>query len=117
MRFMNEYDIERSMRETEFADAECSNPQPNRIKLLRAVNALRVWADENSDGWAYWPKPAKAAARAMEAIQPDVTRRAWELPDVTDADLTKALSPIKAFLTRQGADWKAILFHDTPTTR
>lgn len=28
-------------------------------------------ANRNSDGWAYWPKPFRAAARLMEPVEGD----------------------------------------------
>ena len=49
-----------------------------------------------------WPLPARAAARAMEAIEGDGTNAARDRPDMTDAEVTAALRPIKAFLTRRG---------------
>jgi hypothetical protein len=68
---------------------------------------LRDAANDNSDGWAYWPKPARAAAKLMELIEPDGLRP-WETPDVTAAQLRKALAPIKAFRTRTGIDFTIV---------
>ena len=77
---------------------------PNRLALALVVDQLREWADDNSDGWAYWPKPARAAAKAMVLIQ-STTGRAniqQEENDITDEEMRAAARPIKAFLTRQG---------------
>jgi hypothetical protein len=101
MRYMNDYDLLRAARV--HAD------QPNRMQLIHAVDSLRQWADRNSDGWAYWPKPARSAARAMELIMGDGTNAADRRPDATDAEVKAALSPIKAFLTRQGVDHSTVL--------
>lgn len=101
MRFMNDYDIEQALRR--YAD------QPNRLEVIEAVDALRTWADRNSDGWAYWPKPTRAASRAMEAIEGDGTSAAFERDDMTKIEVTKALVPIKAFLTRQGTTLDKVL--------
>jgi len=70
---------------------------------------LRDAADANSDGWAYWPKPARAAARLMELIERDGTARYrfdQERKDVTGAGLRKAYAPIKAFRRRSGLSFE-----------
>lgn len=54
---------------------------------------LRDLADSVSDGWCYWPKPARSARKLMELIRDN--------PSPTETDLLKAVSPIKAFLTRE----------------
>ena len=64
-------------------------------------------ANQHSDGWAYWPKPCRAAARLIELIHsytgnvrgPDYGK----LTPIHAADLRKALVPIRAFYTRQHA--------------
>jgi hypothetical protein len=65
------------------------------------ANLVRV-ANENSDGWCYWPKPARAAAKLMELIEGDGTWEATrgERNDVTAAQVKAAYRPIRAFLTR-----------------
>lgn len=103
MRYMNDYDLARAARIAE------RNDWTNRARLVETVDNLRRWANRNSDGWAYWPKPCRAAARAMEEICGDGTSRAADRPDTTDAQLTAALRPIKAFLTRQGVDHGEII--------
>lgn len=98
MRFMNEFDIEEALDRFDYAQT------PNRVTLAKAVSALAEWANRNSDGWAYWPKPVRAAAKAMEQIDPttwaDIQR--MESEDCTDAEFKAAVRPIKAFLTKQG---------------
>lgn len=105
MMFMNDYDLVVAARRF---DPEVV---PNRAYLVRVVANLATWADEHSDGWAFWPKPCRAAAKAQALIcstaYPEYQRREDE--DATDAETTAALKPIKAFLTRHHAlgdtDW------------
>jgi len=70
---------------------------PNRLALTMVVDNLREWSDKHSDGWAYWPKPVRAAAKAIALV--DGLDRATG--DITDAEMSAAVRPIKAFLTRQ----------------
>ena len=103
MRYMNEWDIESALRRFD------PGQTPNRAHLAATVSALRDWTNRNSDGWAYWPKPARAARQAMELIDGYTTpeRIEQEETDATDAEVKRALAPIKALLTRQG------VAHDT----
>jgi hypothetical protein len=105
MRFMNEYDLFSAQRRYE------PGRVPNRAYLTQVVMALADWANHNSDGWAYWPKPCRAAARAIELVEstasPEYDRRQRE--DATEAEVQAALRPIKAFLTRQGVRHETVL--------
>lgn len=98
MRFMNEFDLATALNRFS------PHTTPNRAKLAETVYQLAVWTNANSDGWAYWPKPLRAAAKAMEQIDPitnaDVQR--MKIEDCTDAEYAAALRPIKTFLTKQG---------------
>ena len=71
----------------------------------QTLGALVDWANRNSDGWAYWPKPCRAA-RALQELIGDT--RAYlddpERADVTVEQLKRAYRPLRAFATRQGAD-------------
>lgn len=97
MRYVNDYDI--AMARRRFGQGTT----PNRLALAMVVDHLREWADRNSDGWAYWPKPCRAAAKAIAHIDSTTSEgnRAQEREDITDADMLAAVKPIKAFLTRQ----------------
>ena len=105
MKFMNDWDIESAQRRYD------PSVVPNRHYLANVVSALQDWTNHNSDGWAYWPKPVRAASRAMELIESTTweenTRREEE--DATDAEVVAALRPIKAFLTRQGVRYGTVL--------
>lgn len=98
MRYMNQWDVE----EARIRHAAHPVLGPATATLVNLV----TWTNQNSDGWAYWPKPTRAAAKLMELIDPcDPQIRRWETerPDATPARLKAALTPIKAFRTRQGA--------------
>ena len=100
MRFMNAYEIERA----------CDQWQHHPVlgPATRTLASLRDAADSNSDGWAYWPKPARSAAKLMELIEGDgtYTYMHGDRDDATPAKLRAALSPIKAFRTRSGIDFQ-----------
>lgn len=102
MRFMNDWNIDHA--EHLYADHPVLGP------ATRTLANLANWADANSDGWAYWPKPARSAARLMELIQGDGTWQAREDADqrATPEAYRKALVPIKAFRTRQAADFDIV---------
>lgn len=66
-------------------------------------------------GYPYWRKPANAAKKLMDLIQGDrqyygmKTLNKETRPDATPEALKAALSPIKAFCTRQGIDKDSII--------
>ncbi len=100
-KFMN--DVEIQVASTRWVDHPVLGP------ATKTLANLRQWANCNSDGWAYWPKPARAAARLMELIDRDGTSRYYfddTRADATVAEYRRALAPIKAFRTRQGADFQ-----------
>lgn len=78
---------------------------PNRLALVLVIDNLRDWTDWHSDGWAYWPKPCRAASQAIALVESTTnvenTRR--ESTDITDAEMLAAVKPIKAFLTRHAS--------------
>lgn len=92
MLYMNSYEIEEAV--LRFGRGDTPNLQQAALILER----LRGWTNRNSDGWAYWPKPCRAAKRLQELLQ-EVDR--YRPVDCTEAELAAALRPIKAFLTRQ----------------
>lgn len=101
MRFMNDYDIDLACQR--FAQHPVLGP------ATRTLANLRDAANDNSDGWAYWPKPARSAAKLMELIERDRRDAAYrysDRPDATVAEYRKALVPVKAFRTRSGIDFE-----------
>lgn len=95
--WMNEYDIEDALRLTARFEL------PNARRGAEILSRLKDWTNNNSDGWPYWQKPSKAADKLMTALTAaiDASRRSDNV-DMTEAELQKALTPIKSFLTRQG---------------
>lgn len=97
MKFMNDWDLMQAR-----ARFTRSGRVPNRLALVLVVDNLREQTNMVSDGWAYWPKPCRAAAKAMALIEstayPEYERREQE--DITEAEMLAAVRPIKAFLTR-----------------
>lgn len=102
MRFMNTYDIDDAAQR--FANHPVLGPATQTLANLRDA------ADANSDGWAYWPKPARAAAKLMDLIE--TAKLDWYRggePKTTEAQLRKAYAPLKALRTRTGLDFEIVL--------
>ena len=97
MLFMNQSDIE---------EAKATHAQhPILSKATKLLYDLMNLADSVSDGWAYWPKPSRAAKKLQELIRANDPRtKKWDAPAVTEADLKRAVAPIKAFLTKEKAN-------------
>lgn len=103
MMFANEYEIQGYLARFNYGDT------PNLNRASVTLYQLMQWTNQNSDGWAYWPKPCRAAKRLQEALY-DADLARWDgVEDMSDADLKKALAPIKAFLTRQGVDHSEVI--------
>jgi hypothetical protein len=98
--WMNEWDIEEAIRRFDRPDT------PNLGQGALILDRLMRWTNRNSDGWPYWSKPSNAARSLMKLLQ---AADRYDPVDVTPAELKKALSPIKAFLTRQGVSHDEIL--------
>lgn len=94
--FMNDYDITFAVRR--FTRAS----KPNRLALALVIANLQDATNEVSDGWAYWPKPCRAAAKAMTLVNSttNAANDEQEATDATDAEVAAAIRPIKSFLTR-----------------
>lgn len=99
MMFLNEYEIEEMKLRLDPTDT------PNLAAGAQALYLLMQWTNENSDGWPYWSLPAKAAHRLMELLQ---AADRFDPRDCSEAELRKACTPIKAFLTKRGVDHAAI---------
>ena len=102
MRFMNSWDIDRA----------CSLYETHPVlgPASQTIRNLEVWTNRNSDGWAYWPKPCRAAAKLMELIERDGTNafHGGPRPDATVEEYKVALRPVKSFRTRFGADFEIV---------
>jgi hypothetical protein len=85
VKFMNEYDIDTAVLR--------HARHPVLGPAARFLDAFKDEVNAHSDGWPYWSAPVRSAAKLMTLI---------ERGDATPADLTKALAPIKGFMTRRG---------------
>lgn len=98
MLFMNEYEVHEMAR--------LYYGHPVLRPATQTLEALVDWTNDHSDGWCYWPKPCRAARQLQELIG---TMRNYlddpERKDVTAEALSRAYRPLKAFRTRQGADF------------
>lgn len=94
MSWMNEGDIDEALMRFK--------PYPNLHRGARIIADLRHETNRCSDGWPYWSKPAHAARQLMELLDLTPVRRGQKIEDITPAQLTKALAPIKSFYTRAG---------------
>jgi hypothetical protein len=95
--FMNTWEIDEAVQT--FAGHPVLGP------AARTLANLRDAADENSDGWAYWPKPARAAAKLQDMLYRATLQRYRQernYVEPTMAEYLQALAPIKAFRTRTG---------------
>jgi len=84
MFFLNEAEIDMYLERHE--------RHPVLRKATKLLSEFRHLVNNNSDGWAYWGPPVRAAKKLMQLI----SNRA----EVTEADLKKAITPIKSFCTR-----------------
>lgn len=106
MTWMNEFDVDSAYSHFSTYREEF----PNGYRAVQALDALVEWTNANSDGWPYWTKPSNASQRLQAWL--DGWRNRWianDNDDLSEADLKQALRPIKAFLTKQGADWKEVI--------
>lgn len=108
--WMNESNVD------EAVEIFACNNTPNYAYLAETVQNLMRWTNRNSDGWPYWNKPSNAARKAQEVLSTEVLalrrgsyRPEAEEQDLTSAELRKIISPIKAFLTRQGVEHDQVL--------
>ena len=91
MKFFNDFDITRARQRFE------NHPILNQATAL--LQNVAFDADANSDGWAHWPKPARACKQLMELIDAGYLNA----NNVTEAQLRKAAAPVKAFYSRTRA--------------
>lgn len=104
MLYMNDYDIQSAKAWAE------SEGWTVTLDAIATLERLVEWTNTHSDGWAYWPKPARAANQLMQRIQEQERKARSSGPkyDMTYLDRDVALRPIKSFITRQinggGAD-------------
>lgn len=106
MSWMNEWDVEEAL---DFY-AERADTYPNALKGARALSQLVEWTNRSSDGWPYWAKPSRASQRLQQWLDLRHNRYVQgDERDLTPAQLSAMLSPVKAFFTRQGVNWQDVL--------
>lgn len=93
MLFMNAYEIEAAYHQ--FHGDPVLGPATRTLLYLAAM------ANRCSDGWAYWPKPCRAAKRLQELIQLAQKQvRVDGTHGILAEDVRRSYRPIKSFLTR-----------------
>lgn len=103
--WLNEYEIE------EMAQRYYQSGSPEMRAATATLENLMHWTNRNSDGWPYWRKPAQAARKLCEMVYHHDMRLRFgrgEHAYATPETLKAALKPIKAFRTRQGADFEVV---------
>ena len=103
MKYMNDYDLH--FARSRFTRAT----KPNRLALVMVVDNLREQTNLVSDGWAYWSKPCRAAAKAIALIESrtNAENDEQERVDITDEEMKAAVRPIRSFLTRHAHVYNA----------
>lgn len=76
---------------------DCPNVRKGVHLLLRLMQAV----NEQSDGWPYWKAPSQAADKLMELLHTAGNLDHGTHGTISAADLRKAITPIKAMVTRQ----------------
>jgi hypothetical protein len=102
MLYMNEHEVHEMAR--------LYYGHPILRPATQTLGALVDWTNDHSDGWPYWSKPCRAA-RALQELIGDY-RVYLDDPgreSVALDDLKRAYRPLRAFATRQGADFPIYL--------
>lgn len=103
MKYMNEHDIERA--EMLFRSGPPSEHHPVLGPAVLTLRSLMAGANGCSDGWASWPKPARAARQLMELLEPtgSILINDRIRPDATPARLQAAYTQLRRFRTQHPA--------------
>lgn len=90
---MNQADIELAANNHH----DCPNVRKGFNLLLRLMQTV----NEQSDGWAYWSAPSKAAEQLMGLLK--TAGNLWydTHGKISDANFRKAVTPIKSMVTKQ----------------
>lgn len=111
MGFMNYYDIDEAAR--------TYRAHPLLGPATRTLQRLEDTTNQCSDGWAYWPKPARSALKLITLIQ-EYDRNRWRDEDRVEptlAQLKAAYAPIKALVTRHSKiDPRFVVSFEEPRT-
>ena len=104
MMFLNEFEVKNLAYAFE-------SDTPNLQRLAKVLERLVNWTNRNSDGWPYWPVPARAAANLMEVLNSAYSEflKGNTVEDVTEEDVRDLLRPVKSMLTRVGGKHEEVL--------
>lgn len=91
--FMNQCEIEGAAA----ARHACPNVRKGVRLLLRLMQAVNA----QSDGWPYWSAPSQSAYKLQELLQSVGYLQHGTTGTITEAQLKKAITPIRAMVTKQ----------------
>ena len=91
--FTNQADIEWMAQQHH----DCPNVRKGVLLLYRLMQAV----NEQSDGWAYWHAPSKSTEKLVELLQTAGNLTYGTHGTITEAELRKAITPIRTMVTRQ----------------
>ena len=74
---------------------------PNVRKGVRLLKKLMESVNRQSDGWAYWHAPSRSASKLQELLKTAGNLQYGTSGTITEADLKKAISPIRRMVTVQ----------------
>jgi hypothetical protein len=95
---MNQHDIE-------YAHSR-NHACPNVRKGVGLLYRLMLAVMEQSDGWAYWPTPSKAATKLMELLKTAGNLNHDTSGTITAQQLKAAITPIRRMVTVQAEKQK-----------
>ena len=82
--------------------------QPNLHQAALHLQQLVEWVNSVSDGWSYWHRAHRGAKRLMDLLQAHRWSLYGDADDCTEAEVRRALVTAKAFITRNGGDWREV---------
>jgi len=90
---MNQYEIESAFRSRH----DC----PNVRRGVNLLHALMRSVNEQSDGWAYWTAPSRAAAKLIALLETAGRVSYGTRGTITADQLKAAVTPIRRMVTVQ----------------
>ena len=81
--------------------ASAQHDCPNVRKGVKLLKRLMESVNEQSDGWHSWPAPARSAEKLQTLLQTAGNVQHGTHGKISEADLKKAIAPIRSMVTRQ----------------
>ena len=81
--------------------ANRSHACPNVRKGIQLLLRLMIAVNAQSDGWAFWHAPSHACQKLEDLLKTAGNLQAGTRGKISDTDLKKAITPIRAMVTRQ----------------